>query len=215
MRPGTGRRVGVLVVLDALDERASRSCRLPRLLPVPNPSGLLIPSGVRLCGGAGRVTAWLLVAAAAARRSIRSEQPSDLALDGLHAVPLELGGVAVDLAPRCGAAVLHPLEPLLQPASAGPRGSAAGSPVGAAEEGEAHAEVLVLPRGGPASTSACANCSLPAGGELVDDRAAAGADAGASGVGARPRRSSRREASSSAPGRASRRTAPGPSRAPR
>src|SRR4051812_6721048 len=42
-------------------------------------------------------------------------QPPDLALDGLDAVPLELGGVAVDLGLGALQLALHAREALLQP----------------------------------------------------------------------------------------------------
>src|SRR6478736_4224707 len=87
-------------------------------------------------GGRGR-----RVSAVAALGPDQVREPPHLALDGLDAVALELGGVAVELG-------LHAGEPLLQPRAATLEDVEPDLHVGGGEEREPDVEVVVLPCGG-------------------------------------------------------------------
>ena len=130
------RRIGVLVVLDALDQRRGAvadaddgdAYRTHR-----DSFSRRRSAGCR----------WVDVALAVDQLV----EPAHLALDRLEAVPLQLEGVAVE--PLAGAsergaqavaALLQAAAPPLEDAQPGVR-------LGAAEEREVHAEVLVLPGG--------------------------------------------------------------------
>ena len=101
-------------------------------------------------------------------------EPAHLALDRLHAVPLELGRVAVDLLLGHGQLALHPVEPLLQPAAAALEHAQPDLHVGAAEEGEPDVEVVVLPGGGTHLRHQVLELRVTGVGELVDDLRPAG-----------------------------------------
>ncbi len=137
------RRVGVLVVLDALDQGRRAVADAHDCYSYRTHVGLFLPSGCfrrsrrprgPRCGGvaqvaglvatgsdAGSVTCWLVGCSDGALGVDEVGQPGDLALDGLDGVPAELGEVAVVAAT---AGVLGPVEPLLQPGQPSLRGCA-------------------------------------------------------------------------------------------
>src|SRR5690625_955692 len=93
-------------------------------------------------------------------------QPSNLELDGLQAVALQLEGVGVQAFTGTGQRSPQLLQPFLQPRPPTLEDADPGVGVGSTEEGEVNAEVLVLPGGGPSLTrQRLAGC--PAGGGTV------------------------------------------------
>ena len=96
-------------------------------------------------------------------------EPADLALDGLEPVPLQLEGVAVDPLAGAGQRRAEAVEALLEPRPAALEDAQPGGGVGAGEEREVDAEVLVLPGGRAGLGEQLLEVLLALGGEPVDD----------------------------------------------
>src|SRR3954451_11693302 len=96
-------------------------------------------------------------------------EPPDLPLDGLHAVPLELHGVAVHLPLGALELVLHPVEALLQAAATPFQDAQPRLDVRAAEEREPYVEGVVLPGCRPHVGHQALEPLVTGRGELVDD----------------------------------------------
>ena len=99
-------------------------------------------------------------------------EPADLTLDRLDAVALELHGVAVDLPFWCGSLelVLHPVEPLLEPRLRRPSRIRSRAPMSVRlKKANRTSKLSSSQAEGPTSAISRLNCSVPAGGELVDD----------------------------------------------
>ena len=219
-RDGAG-RVGVLVVLDALDQGAWRSCRRPRLLRVPNPwvSFLHCCAGVACWRRRGRCASAVAAGRSVAGRAvvgprsalIRSESQRTSRSTDSTPCRCSSRGVAVDRLLGQRSCLWTRSRRSWRRVRRPSRIRSRISHVGAAEEREPDVEVVVLPggRARPRYISR-ANSPCPAGGELVDDPLAAGRPVPV--VGGLLDHDAR-AASSSGPGRASRRTAAGPSRA--
>ena len=146
-------RVGVLVVLDALDER--------RGAVADADDGDANRTHFLLLVVGGRVRSDVVVVVVC---SLLDElvEPAHLALGALEPVLLQLRGCSRRGARGCGSATRAARRPAPRAASGGPRGCAGGPGLGAAEERQVGGEALVLPRlGAGLCWPRSANCSLP------------------------------------------------------
>src|SRR5688500_11535869 len=135
--------------------------------------------GGRWCGGGLgviRLRPWL-----AALGGDELGQPAHLALGGVEAVPLELGGVGVEAFAVLGRSRADVGEALLQPAPATLEDAQAHLGLGAREEGEVPVERVVLPRRRARLAHQGLEPLLALSGELVDDPRPAAADAAGAG----------------------------------
>src|SRR5262249_1333164 len=99
-------------------------------------------------------------------------EPTHLALDRLEAVTLKLEGVAVESLASAGQRETDAFAALLEPAAPSLEDPQPGLRVGAPEEREVDAEVVVLPRGRAGFGEERLEVLLPVRGDLVDDLAA-------------------------------------------
>ena len=89
-------------------------------------------------------------------------EPADLALGGLLAVALQVGGVGVDPLAAAGRGLADRVEPLLEPRAAALEDAQAHVALGAGEEGEADVEARRPPTRRARWADQCpAKCSLP------------------------------------------------------
>ena len=106
-------------------------------------------------------------------------EPAHLALDGLHAVPLQGRGVGVEPLAAAGGGLADAVEALLERASAGPRGCAAGPRCSVrAKKAKCTSKLVVLPGRRAGRGDEVGEVLLAVGGELVDDAGALAAGRG-------------------------------------
>ncbi len=158
-------RVGVLVVLDALDERRGAvadadDCYAYRT----HYCSLMLVEPVDVVG--------VVVGVALVRDEL--VEPADLALGSVESVLLELEGVGVDPLAAAGERLAQGLDPLLEARPAALEDPQANPRLGAAEEGQVGGEALVLPGLRAGLVRPGGELLLAVGGDGVDDAGAAG-----------------------------------------
>ena len=222
-------RVGVLVVLHALDEGTGAVAHAHDGYPYRTHQDVLlslVPCMVRSlvaaavpADGLVRVRPGarlgLVARAGCSFRGDQLVQPADFPLDRLQAVPVQLEGVAVQALPGPGQGGADALHPLLEPAAPALQDPQPDVRPGLAEEGEPDTESVVLPGGGPRLGEQVLQPLLAFGGQPVDDLRPASGQRPRRRQARHPPRSGRCAAVPSGTGRATRRRMPGRRRAGR
>ena len=170
-RHGRG-RVGVLVVLHALDEGGGAVAHPHDCYSYgphgdsPCLTGLLVMAGVHR---SVLVRGWCAARGLAPLGGDQVGEPAHFALDRLDPVPLKLCGIPVDLGLRALEVGLDPGQSFLEPGTATLEHPEPDLHVGAPEEREPDVEVVVLPRGGTDLRHQALELVVPGVGDLVDD----------------------------------------------